>query len=206
MVSPSQAQAQAQQSSCSSVLEITLLSADGIHHKSSSSSSTLFSLYSRRIRPFVTLTKLPATPTHCDRASHVYSSEGGFNPSWDQKFRVPVDSAFFSDQYSFIHLQLYNKRPIVGQAKLGSCLIPATDIGFLPPGSVRYLSYRLRSRDGSRGNGIINLSVKWDRFLPWMSPALGTCQTVIGIPVTNIQGTSDCSTNPELETGEIKFS
>ncbi|KAI4315381.1 hypothetical protein L6164_028196 [Bauhinia variegata] len=174
MVTPSQ----------QSVLEITVLSVEGLRHNS-------FCLCSRRIRPFITLTKLPAPPTHADKASHAYNSkgddEGGFKSGWDQKFRVPVDPTFFSDRYSSIHVQLYKKRPIVGQDQLGWCLIPAADIGFLPPGSIRYLSYRVRCKDGSRGNGIIDLSVTLDGFVQRMStsakPTGNTCHTVIGIPV-----------------------
>ncbi|GAU19503.1 hypothetical protein TSUD_77470 [Trifolium subterraneum] len=48
----------------------------------------------------------------------------------------------------------------MGQTQLGWCFIPASDVALLTPGSVQYLSYRLRERDGSRGQAIINISVR----------------------------------------------
>lgn len=170
------------------ILEITVLSAEGLYNSNS--------IFSSHIRPFFVLTKLPASDPH--KPALVYKSKvhdsQTFNPIWDEKFRLPVDSTFFSDRYSSLHLQLYTKRRILGPAKLGWCLIPATDIGLLPPGSVRYLSYRLLARDGTRGCGIINLSIKMEGSVPWMSTSgstkESTCKTVIGIPVTAIR---DCS-------------
>ncbi|KAJ7944879.1 BON1-associated protein 2-like [Quillaja saponaria] len=186
------------------ILEITVLSAQGLKK------SAFSTLFSRRIRPFITLTMLPGqppntySPNNDDKQSHVYKSrvddQGGINPTWGDKFRIPVDTAFFANRYSSVYLQLYTKRLFVGQAQIGWCLIPATDVGLLPAGSVRHLSYRLRDRDGSRGNGVINLAVKLQGFCSvvnhWIpssaSAPADACQTVIGLPVTAIQrGESD---------------
>lgn len=174
------------------ILEITILSAEGLNTSSAA-------LFSHRIRPFITLTTAlpsPYNPKKGDKKCHVYSTrvddEGGTNPTWGDKFRVPLDATFFTDIYSSVYLQLYTKRLIVGQAQLGWCQIPAHDIGTPPVGSVRYLSYRLRARDGSRSQGIVNLAIKLEAldtvagqrvFLDSDSPNADTRQTVIGIPV-----------------------
>jgi hypothetical protein len=176
------------------ILEITVLSAEGL--KTSSSA-----LFSNRVRPFITFTTaLPSPYNPCSKGDkkcpNAYRTrvddEGGTNPTWGDKFRVPLDATFFADIYSSVHLQLYTKRLIVGQALLGWCQIPAHDIGSPPVGSVRYLSYRLRARDGSRSHGIVNLAIKLEAlapvagrrvFLDSDSPNVDTRQTVIGIPV-----------------------
>lgn len=176
-------------------MEITVISAQGLK----SSSSILFS---HRLRPFITLTTVPpccSNPCRLakngDQRCHVYETkvddEGGINPTWGDKFHVPIDSTFFTNRYSCIYLQLYTKRLVLGQTQLGWCQIPAQDIGFPPAGSVRYLSYRLRARDGSRTQGILNLAVRLEGHdgdqgvtTNSISPTLDTCQTVIGIPVT----------------------
>ncbi|KAJ1376149.1 hypothetical protein SESBI_50243 [Sesbania bispinosa] len=152
-------------------LEISVESAEGLGEYSS---------FFSRVRPFITLTKLP---THA-----VYQYEGGTR---EHVFRVPVDPTFFSDTYSSLHLQLYNKRRFVGPTQLGWCMIPASDIGILSHDSVRYLSYRLRATDGSRSHLIINLSIRLQGWIT--SPSLDTCQTVIGIPVTALRGSSSHS-------------
>ena len=121
-------------------LEITVVSAEGLDKYSSSS------YFSTRIRPFITLTKLPA------RVEYQYDGE--------HMFRVPVDPTFFSDACSCLHLQLYNKRRIVGSTQLGWCLIPPSDIGFPHSHSPRFLSYRLRATDGSKCPVIVNLSIR----------------------------------------------
>lgn len=155
-------------------LEISVVSIEGLNNYSS---------YFSRIRPFIALTKLPTQVVY----------DGGGGGTRDHVFRVPVDPTFFSDTYSCLHLQLYNNRRIVGPTKLGWCMIPPSDIAsLLPNDSVRYLSYRLRATDGSRGHVIINLSIRLQRggscsSLPWITPPY-TCQTVIGIPVTAVRG------------------
>ena len=182
------------------ILEITVLSAEGLN---SNNSSTLFS---RRIRPFITFTTVPPSPynlTKADKKCHVYRTrvddEGGSNPTWGDKFHVPLDTTFFTNRYSTIHLQLYTKRLIVGQAQLGWCQIPVYDIiGSPPVGSVRYLSYRLRARDGSRSTGIVNLAVKLESLVPVAgqrvldSDTVDTCRTVVGIPVTVLARGTQC--------------
>lgn len=106
------------------ILEITVLSAEGLN---TNCSSTLFS---RRIRPFITFTTVPPSPynhhmmtmsssSKGDKKCHVYRTrvddEGGTNPKWGDKFDVPLDHTFFANRYSTIHLQLYTKRLIVGR-------------------------------------------------------------------------------------------
>ncbi|XP_027362590.1 uncharacterized protein LOC113870194 [Abrus precatorius] len=147
-------------------LEITVVSAEGLNKYSS---------YFNRITPLFALTVLP---------THMVHRYDGRGPTREHVFRVPVDSTFFSDTYSCLHLQLFIKRRFVGPTQLASCLIPASDIGLLPPDSVRFLSYRLRARDGSRSHVIVNLSI---RLQGWASPPLDTCRTVIGIPVTAVR-------------------
>ncbi|XP_061337283.1 uncharacterized protein LOC133284301 [Gastrolobium bilobum] len=159
-------------------LEIVVVSAEGLDKYSSSSSY------------FITLVKLP---------NHAVCQHDGGGGTREHMFRVPVDPTFFSDRHSCLHLQLYNKRRIVGPTQLGWCLIPVTDIGLLPHDSVRYLSYRLRTRDGSRSHVIINLSVRLQgscSSVPWLtSPSL--VDTVIGIPVTAARGIGygDCNSS-----------
>ncbi|XP_020218098.1 uncharacterized protein LOC109801442 [Cajanus cajan] len=160
-------------------LEISLVSAQGLNQRSSCFN---------QITPFITLTKLPAQA--------VYHHEGG--GTGDHVFRVPLDPTFFSDTYSRLHLQLFNKRRFVGPTQLGSCLIPPSDIALLPYDSLRYLSYRLRARDGSRSHVIVNLSICLRG-----SPDLHTCQPVIGIPVTAVRkfgtGGSSSASGTEFE-------
>ncbi|KAJ0105139.1 hypothetical protein Patl1_18705 [Pistacia atlantica] len=159
-------------------MEITVLSAQGLKNNSST-------LFSNRIRPFITITTYsPTTATSGDKQCHVYKTrvdDEGVNPTWGDKFHLPTDNAFFANRYSCIYLQLYTKRLIVGQTLLGWCQIPVNDIGFPPVGSVRYLSYRLRDKDGSRGQGVVNLAIKLENIVPVAE--IDTCP-VIGIPVT----------------------
>lgn len=175
-------------SSSTTMMEITIISAEGLNKYTS--------YFNPTIKPFVTITKLPATATQMVSMSSVEHGGGGI---LNHKFRVPVDHSFFQDLYSCLYLQLFTKRRIVGPAQLGWCLIPASDIGFLSPGSVRYLSYRLRAKDGSRGHAVINISVRLEGHVhvnvnvpPWLStsvsPTVDTCHTVIGIPVTAMSG------------------
>ncbi|CAL5429841.1 unnamed protein product [Camellia sinensis] len=171
-------------------MEITVISAEGLKNKSSA-------LFSSSLRPFVTLTvPPPPTTTNGDKPCHVYKSrvddEGDINPTWGDKFHLPIDATFLYKTHSFIYLQLYTKRVMGGQTQLGWCQIPAADIvdGLSPPGLLRRLSYRLRERDGSRGHGVVNIAVKLDSSISLNSnlthlPEMGLCQkTVIGVPVT----------------------
>lgn len=157
------------------VLDITVTSLQGLNNYTSFLNPT--------IKPFITLTTLPPTA----------STSAFLDHTQNLKLRLALDPTFFSDMRSCLHLQLFTKRRIMGPAQLGWCVIPAHDIGVLPSSSVRYLSYRLRGRDGARGHVIVNLSVTLENA-PWMSTSLSpttddTCHTVIGIPVTAIRGT-----------------
>lgn len=164
-----------------SVIELTVISTEGLNNYTSYLNPT--------IRPSsITLTKFPPTPT----TATVSLSR------WDDKFRVSLDHSFFTDTYSSscLYLQLFTKRRFMSPAQIGWCMIPASDFGLLTPGSVRYLSYRLRGRDGCRGHAIINISIRLENT-SWLStslspPTMDTCHTVIGIPVTAIRG-GDCS-------------
>lgn len=174
------------------ILEITVLSAEGLRTSSAA-------LFSNRIRPFVTFTTAAPGPynpnkaeKHCQLFRTKVDDDGGANPTWGDKFRIPLDATFFADIYSSIHLQLYTKRLIVGHSQLGWCQIPAHDIGSPPVGSVRHLSYRLRTRDGSKSKGIVNLAVKLEALAPVSGQRVSdpdtataeTSRTVIGIPIT----------------------
>ncbi|MED6216646.1 hypothetical protein PIB30_009534 [Stylosanthes scabra] len=171
---PSSSSSSSSSISSSVVLEISVISIEGLNNYTS--------LLSPTIRPFITITRLP-TQTHLATVENGGRFGLGLGPT---PFRVTVDQSFFTDGYSCLHLQLFNKRRIVGPAQLGWCVIPPSDIGLLPPTSVSYLSYRLRATDGSRGQAIINISVRLDR-LPWVDTSVDACHTVIGIPVTAVR-------------------
>ena len=173
-------------------LEMTVVSAQELKN-------TSFSLFSHRLRPFITITTFPPNPP-CDatdhkRRHHVFQTtvddQGGVNPTWGDKFHVPIDDTFFANRYSCIYLHLFTKRLIAGQAQLGWCQIPAADIGLPPVGSVRQLSYRLMAGDGTRTQGVINVAVKLEGFVPATTHdqlSNDTSQTVIGIPVSVMPG------------------
>ncbi|OAY59854.1 BON1-associated protein 2 [Manihot esculenta] len=171
-------------------MEITIISAQGLKTNSSSP-------FSHRLRPFITITAYPLAASSCsdDNKRRIYSTriddQGGVNPTWGDKFYIPIDTAFLTNRYSCIYLELYTKRLIMGRVLLGWCQIPVTDIGFPPEGSVRHLSYRLLARDGTKGHGIVNLTVKLtdfssvgsQRFSDLNSKKISQSgSTVIGIP------------------------
>lgn len=195
------------------ILEITVISAQGLKDTSFSRHFTF--LRRRRARPFTTISTTPppydsnlvlaATTTSCKKLSKVCKTkaddEGGLNPTWGDKFELPLDATFFNFQSpSCIYLQVYTKRFFVGYIQLGWCQIPAADIldGFLPAGSLRHLAYHLRARDGSRGHGIVNVAAKLGSAIPVDNPQWSTVcsrtahslklnatdQMVMGIPVT----------------------
>ncbi|KAL7608413.1 hypothetical protein Lser_V15G09835 [Lactuca serriola] len=149
-------------------MEMTVISAQGLKK-----TSTLSSLFSHHLRPFIILTTTPPSSSGGVNQSHVYTTtvdhEGGVNPTWGDKFDLSnvIDSSFFSHKYSYIYLQLYTNRLLLGPRFLGWCGIPASDIadGFSPAGTARQLSYRLRKKDGSRGHGVVNVVVKLDSSL-----------------------------------------
>ncbi|CAK7335471.1 unnamed protein product [Dovyalis caffra] len=174
-------------------MEITVISAEGLESKSSGP-------FSHRLRPFITITTYPPNPQNSDKKCQVYRTrvddQGGVNPTWGDKFHFPIDTAFFHNRYSCIYIQLYTKRLIKGQIQLGWCQVPVTDLGFLPEDSVRYLSYRIRARDGTRAPGVINLAIRLTRFqqvaVHPVPRASDECQTVIGIPLAMFSHMSIC--------------
>ncbi|CAI9755420.1 unnamed protein product [Fraxinus pennsylvanica] len=167
-------------------IEITLISAQDLRVASS--------VFCRRLRPFITVTT--SATLYGDKQVKVYKTKvddkGGVNPTWGDKFRLPLDQTIFYLRKSGIYLQLYTKHLVMGNTQLGWCLIPMTDIvnRLIPVGSTRFLSYRLRDRDGSRGNGIVNVAVKLEGNLPTqhppqrpvMMPEGNVGDIVIGIP------------------------
>ncbi|XP_030475258.2 BON1-associated protein 2-like [Syzygium oleosum] len=162
-------------------VEITVISARGLKNP------TLNALFSRRLNPFATLA---ASPSSC-RQAHATSVDrrGGTSPTWNEKFRLSVDPAFFADIRSSVSLAVRARRRGGGEALLGCCQIPATDIlsPAAPAGSVGFLSYRLRDRDGTRGHGTVDVSVRVVVEDGWASCA-DAWPTVIGLPVASFCG------------------
>ncbi|KAL2544027.1 BON1-associated protein 2 [Forsythia ovata] len=164
-------------------MEITLISAQDLRVASSAFCRC------RHLRPFITVT---TSTTYGAKQLKVYKTQvddkGGVNPTWGDKFQLHLDQTFFSG----IYLQLYTKHLMMGNTQLGWCLIPATDIfdRFSPVGSTRFLSYRLRDSDGSRGHGVVNVAVKLEGNPPTphpqqqlLTPERNVSDMVIGIPV-----------------------
>lgn len=160
-------------------LEIRVLSCEGLNlmisHPSSSSFSSwffsfIFTPLNHKPTHFISITKLP------DHKPKVYNTRllEGEGVGEAGVLRVPADSTFLSHTQSFLYLQIYYKRWMFGPRLVGSCLIPATDIG-PPPSYVKCLSYRLRGRDGCVGGGIVNLSIHLKNMCGALShpPAIG---------------------------------
>ncbi|KAJ6393719.1 hypothetical protein OIU77_023035 [Salix suchowensis] len=99
-------------------MEITVISAQGLKNTSSGP-------FSHRLRPFITIT---ACPPGRDKKCQMYRTrvddQGGVNPTWGDKFHVPIDTAFFHSRYSCIYLHLYTKRLITGPSPTG--LVPGS--------------------------------------------------------------------------------
>ncbi|KAL9329895.1 hypothetical protein ACSQ67_004898 [Phaseolus vulgaris] len=93
------------------LLHLTVTSLEGLNHHTS--------FLNPSIKPFITLS-----------SSHLLSTSPRLHHNLT--LRVALHPSFFSDTRSSLHLHLFTKRPILGPAQLGSCLIPAHDIGFLP--------------------------------------------------------------------------
>ncbi|KAI3710884.1 hypothetical protein L2E82_40679 [Cichorium intybus] len=184
-------------------MEMTVISAQGLKK-----TSTLSSLFSHHLRPFITVTTTPPSSTHGGDRSHMYTTtvdhEGGLNPTWGDKFDLSnvIDASFFSHKYSCIYLQLYTNRLFLGPRFLGWCGIPAADIadGFSPAGTARQLSYRLRKKDGSRGHGVVNVMVKLESPIiqargrvdtgAQRLPEVSIGRVAIGIPVKMLPAVS----------------
>ncbi|CAN0907546.1 BON1-associated protein 2 [Linum grandiflorum] len=190
-------------------MEITIISAQGLKKMSGLS---LFSAH-RRLRPFVTVSTYPKTTTSLNKKCYItrIDDNGGINPTWGDKFVIPVDASFFGNTYSCIYLQLYTKRLLSGREQLGWCQIPVADLGLSSEqGSLRYLSYRVRDhRDGTRGQGILNVAVRTlstgreeeGRIVAQRPPPVAGRRkpggekdsgTVIGIPVDMISNMRIC--------------
>jgi hypothetical protein len=191
-------------------MEITVLSARGLKNSNS--------LFRHRLRPFITITA--DGDSHCSVYTTRVDDQGGVNPTWGDKFHVPILDypCFVSNMYSScVYLQLYSKRLIAGHTQLGWCRIPVTDFASPPVGTVRYLSYRLRDdRDGTRGQGVINVAIKLvgnfssvaSRVITpaTESFAVENWQTVIGIPVMPRRIECSCCCQGELAasaSGEV---
>ncbi|KAK5847108.1 hypothetical protein PVK06_003410 [Gossypium arboreum] len=127
-------------------------------------------LFTRHLRHHISLTKFNGVNNLCE--GNVEKSTFG------ESFVVPIESNFFANN-SYISLQLHTKRLLGRKDLLGSCQIPAADIGEPPVGSVRYLSYKLKGKDGSRGNRIVDLQLKLESY----GCPVYTGQEVIGTPV-----------------------
>ncbi|XP_076933708.1 BON1-associated protein 2-like [Bidens hawaiensis] len=171
-------------------MEITIISAQGLKK---------LSFFTHNLQPFIQLT---TTPPGAHR-SHVYTTtvdhEGGVNPTWGDKFDLSniIDpSEFFYNKCSCIYLYLYTNRVLLGPRLLGWCGIPVADFvdGMASVGTVRWLSYRLRKKDGSKGHGVVNVMVKLDSSVfrkkggsdvRWL-PEVNVGRVAIGIPVRTL--------------------
>lgn len=191
------------------MLEITVLSAEGL--------KTSSSIFSKRIRPFITVTVDHRKDSQLVSFQSREDDEGGANPTWGDKFCLPLSSTFFTHhEHSSVCLQIYTKRLMAGKSHLGWCQIPAADVleGFFPMGSVRHLSYRLRERDGTRGQGVVNVAVRILGQVPASGqtstgnslagfPETKGSNTVIGIPATMLPAISDSLYNPSLSNSKL---
>ncbi|GFP85162.1 bon1-associated protein 2 [Phtheirospermum japonicum] len=154
-------------------------------------------LFSRRIRPFITLTSASNTTATTRKHVKIYKTrmddKGGVNPTWGDKFRLPFDQFLVNQRYQGVYLHLYTKHLLMGKTQLGWCLIPATDIvnQFSQVGSTQFLSYRLRARDGSRGNGIVNVAVRLEGSVGILHPPRSNQRLLIPNNVTNLQETHE---------------
>ncbi|KAI3414673.1 C2 domain-containing protein, partial [Psidium guajava] len=156
---------------------------------------TLNALFSRRLKPFATLT---ATPSRSPGQAHATSVDplGGSSPTWNEKFRLWVDPAFFADHRSSVWLAVRARRLGGGEALLGWCQIPAGDIlsPAAPAGSVGFLSYRLRDRDGTRGHGTVNVAARvaveegWVASRDTRPSRADAWPTAIGWPLASVGG------------------
>lgn len=145
-------------------MEITVISAQGLKNP-------FFFFFSKRpIKPFATLAPTalssagkPPLDTTVHRTDT--DSQGGENPTWNETFRVSIhDSSFLrgiiSSPALLLQVNAEKRLLVAGRTLLGWCYVPMADIMQPPTGSVRFLSYRLRARDGSRSHGIVNLAVR----------------------------------------------
>ncbi|PKI65316.1 hypothetical protein CRG98_014280 [Punica granatum] len=174
-------------------VELTVMSAEGLDAAAAPISCSPFPRR-RRLRPFASLTTAPPElwELHHDGSPLQEYRTGvncreGQNPTWGDLFRVPVGSEFFGNAYSCLYLCVYDLRSGArGRRLLGWCQIPAGDFGSPLTGAVRHLSYRLRDRDATRGQGIVNVEVRVEGPLESVrgrSQTPDTWRAVIGYPV-----------------------
>ncbi|KAF8032976.1 hypothetical protein BT93_D1765 [Corymbia citriodora subsp. variegata] len=171
-------------------VEITVVSAQGLKNP------TLNALFSRRLKAFATLSAVSSKSTKGQVHTTSVDRRGGSNPTWNEKFRLAVDPAFFADLRSSVYLTVHARRLAGGQALLGWCQIPAGDIlsPAAPAGSVVFLSYRLRDRDGTRGHGTVDVSARVVVEQGWVGSRATRAgcgdawPTVIGLPVASACG------------------
>lgn len=177
-------------------MEITIISAQGLKNTTT---------WPWRFRPFATVSTVPtitsssiATEGHttCIDEKIGNDNNNNNNPTWGDKFHLSIDASLFLHGHLCIYVQIYSKNFFSGRSELGWCMIPASDVfdGLLPAGFVRQFSYRLRNKDGSRGNGVVNVAVKLDassvlgmhrQRSPLMTylPEVSERSPVLGIPV-----------------------
>ncbi|KAF8027384.1 hypothetical protein BT93_E0322 [Corymbia citriodora subsp. variegata] len=134
-------------------MDITVMSAEGLKQPSCF-------IFSKPLRPFITLKAMTPSTPWCVARNNGSEEEDRVGLNWGDEFHVDVSSSFFTDLNASIHLQLYRKGFTHGWTQLGWCRVPVTDIVLPSVDSVKYLSYRLLDRDGTRSDGIINLAVK----------------------------------------------
>lgn len=174
-------------------VELTVVSAEGLDAAAAPISCCPFPRR-RRLRPFASVTTTPPDlwrPEHDVSPVQEYvtgvDSRGRENPSWGKEFPIPVGPDFFANAHSCLYLCVYDSRSRAGgQVLLGWCRIPVEDFGVPPTGAVRQLSYRLKERDGTRGQGIVNVAVRVEGPLrpnSLMPLPAATCRPVIGVPV-----------------------
>lgn len=160
------------------VMEIKILSASNL--KKPASCCLLSERRRLRTRSSsISITKFNGDNNNLLRAD--YKSSDVENVSFGDKHFVTIEADFFTTN-SCMYLQLHTKRRLLGRRKvqLGWCHIPAADIGAPPVGSVRHLRYKLRAKDGSMSQGIVDLQVKLESYGCRVQSGP---QEVIGTPV-----------------------
>ncbi|KAK4770665.1 hypothetical protein SAY87_031197 [Trapa incisa] len=180
-------------------VELTVVSAEDLDASAAPISCSPFPRR-RRLRPFASITMIQpqlwkprhgagGPPLVHEKATGV-DTVGGENPTWGDELRVPVGPDFFANAYSCLYLSVYDFRSGTGGQKLlGWCQIPVGDFGAPSMGVLRRLSYRLKERHGTRGQGVVNVRVRVEgqQLVPapnrCKSLLSTTCPPVIGIPV-----------------------
>lgn len=193
-------------------LEITVISAQGLKNPSTQSSAPSFFFSRRPIKPFATLGSTSTCKPPQDAVHRTKTDDrGAENPTWNETFQISVqDSSFSSGVISSSDLLLQvnaeKRRVGAGRTLLGWCYVPMADIVQPPTGPVRFLSYRLRARDGSRSRGIVNLAARLQglsdpdaRQTRYPNIADGRPCPAIGIPVRiKSPGGSSCDGAGEI--------